>query len=764
MYGTFTILLGEGYLIGGESASEIYADVWKLNLNDFNWEPVLISGEYFGITRHAACTFSGSLIVFGGITNTGLSNKLYQYSLDGYLTEISNTAQATPSPRLGACMVSLNTSLYIFGGETVTGIFSPELWRFDFSNLTYTLIAEHFEGLAYHNCMVEENFLYAMFGKTNSGWYNLNVIRYNTSGYLEEWEIFSEFTEYTAWATVLLIQNEVIRIGGEIDGLASNEIAIIDLKTGDITEKQSMDWAVFGSASGTFNKTVYMIGGVQSIGNVPVLNPSYRNIQINIPELLCDPGTRSDGNTCRGCRAGTFSLKSNSLDCANCAEGTYNSNSNSDSNKYCLPCPNDKFGPNKGLDACFDCPSFSYCPVGAIQPQLKYTASLENSTNPNLSTSISSYNSISFALEILCIAVGVTLILLFLSNRTIRKWFKSTDIFKQNHNEKLGQPMILRKTEIGGCFTMLFITASIYLSLITLIYFFLENISISQALVPLVSIEQGYNRISGDISFNIFLKNFGADCPGDDTCSKLLTTTDISYSEFLAVCTSIEKTCSLYYKFKDCELGSFPKLELKISKEMCFVSSIEVNITAATGIQDTVSSTLVTISPDEDKVLIGNTPSILSLAVIYSVYNTGTSVTTGYYIISNTQPTLGSAYAPSNVPFYSTLFLDINLNKEDSALLTLTDLQQATQLIVTGLLGGVTGLLQIFSYLMDTTESVYNYAVGKIKNKRKINNISWHSKQLESNFDKESVLITRQSIRMADCSFSSNDITVEDIE
>ena len=140
----------------------------------------------------------------------------------------------------------------------------------------------------------------------------------------------------------------------------------------------------------------------------------------------------------------------------------------------------------------------------------------------------------------------------------------------------------------------------------------------------------------------------------------------------------------------------------------------------------------------------------------------GYAVTTGYYIISSTQPTVGSVYLPSQVPFYSTFMLDIYLNIENSALLTIQQQQQTSQLIITGLLGGITGLMQTFSYFMGTTESTYNYALDKIKSKRNVRDAASTSKKLQTNFDRVSIFATRTSLMLADSSLSSKDITIED--
>jgi hypothetical protein len=62
------------------------------------------------------------------------------------------------------------------------------------------------------------------------------------------------------------------------------------------------------------------------------------------------------------------------------------------------------------------------------------------------------------------------------------------DIFNVNHNHIVDDPMQLKRTTLGGLFTILFIVSAAVLILISLLLFFMDNIVENKALIPLAII------------------------------------------------------------------------------------------------------------------------------------------------------------------------------------------------------------------------------------------------------------------------------------
>ena len=668
-----------------------------------------------------------------------------------------------PTPRQGACIVSNDSTLFIFGGETSAGL-SGELWKFDIGSSIISLLSTYSVGIAYHACEFSNNILRIIYGKTSTGEYNQFIISVDLNSTSFDWEKSGPLPNPASSAVATVYDDKIVKFGGEFFEMALKEGEIFALDDMEIKTKVTASFGLVGSAFTVFNKSIFTFGGKRTGLAVDQASSGALSYLISIDELFCNKGTRKVAGGCEECPAGTYSDEVDSEECVQCPIGTYNSLSLSHSYLFCMPCPFNTFGPETGLSSCYTCPSFSYCPVGASEPKILYTESSITSINPELSTSSSQVDNLTFNIEMIFLAFGIFLILIFLSSDTLRRLVKKTDIFKQNHNEQLNSPMILKKTEIGGCFTVLFVVAAFCLSIITLLYFFLENESISQALVPLASILNDYPNISGDISFKISLKNFGGVCPTDELCKSSLSLTDFNYSSVDISCDQDKDDCSLHVFCYDCKLAAFPHLKMSIHQSRCFASSIELNITSDSGIQGQKSSTLIKIKPSEKEVLIGKGQSYISIDVIFSVYEDTDKLNTGYYVLSSTEPVVGSAYLPSEVPFFNQLLLDISLNKQNSALLTLVSLKQATELIFTGLLGGITGILQIFSYLMDSTESVYNKVNQKMKSRNKVIKVSEKTDFIKNNFDWKSVLATKHTLWLTDSASLTvnNEVTVED--
>lgn len=748
-YGTLNSLLGYYYLIGGSNKGEFFSDVWKSNVDVLDWIKIDYLGDFIGLSHHCTCIYASSLMIYGGLTASGLSSKLFQYSNDNKITEIL-VSGIKPSARMGSCIVANASDIIIFGGETQTG-YSGELWKFEIGILNYTLIDTYIYGIAYHNCELSGTILKIVNGKMNNGEYNEYVIEKDLIESNSTWESLGPFSNPASSAIATLFGPVLTKFGGEFYNKIVEIGEIFHLTTNETNFTMDYKFGLVGAAFSVFNKSIFIFGGKGSKNSLEFVNSGYWNYKLKLGELYCNEGMRREGEICIGCTKGTYSDKIDSIECKKCPKGTYNHNTNSRSLLFCTPCPFGTFGDKEGLSDCYACPSFSYCPVGASEPKINYTHSSITSINPFLSTNTSKLNSFIFNLEMICISIGVLMIILFLSNKKLRTLAKKIDIFKQNHNNTLNSPMILKKTEIGGCCTILFILASICLSAITLLYFFLENESVSQALVPLASIINDYPNISGDLSFNLTLINFGGICPEPEACEKILSIKGITYESYSVTCENVNGNCRIIYYCRECILGDFPSLKMYIQESRCFASSIDLNVTSNSGINDKISSVLVKVKPSQDsQVLIGLTESNVNIDVIYSVFENTNTIKTGYYVLSNTAPEVGSSHESSDVPLYNTLLLNIILNKQNSALLTLISVKVATELIFTGLLGGITGILEIFSFLMDATESSYENVTQKIRSKIKVNKVSEKTDRIRNNFDWKSVLATKKSLWIAD--------------
>lgn len=91
------------------------------------------------ITSHECTVMGNRLVVFGGKTASGDSNKLYTYNMDTNLWNTIQDKSVPPAPRKGHDIIAIRDQIFVFGGETATGI-TNELWRFNFLTSKWSLV------------------------------------------------------------------------------------------------------------------------------------------------------------------------------------------------------------------------------------------------------------------------------------------------------------------------------------------------------------------------------------------------------------------------------------------------------------------------------------------------------------------------------------------------------------------------------------------------------------------------------------------------
>ena len=126
-------------------ASGLSNETWKFEAQTATWTQLHLAAGGKAPTpraRHASAAVGATIYLFGGDTGSVLSNELWKFDTlqVGWQQEVLFTGQ-TPSARHGHSMVSVQSELYIFGGDTDSGV-SNELWRY--STLTRHWDVPHF--------------------------------------------------------------------------------------------------------------------------------------------------------------------------------------------------------------------------------------------------------------------------------------------------------------------------------------------------------------------------------------------------------------------------------------------------------------------------------------------------------------------------------------------------------------------------------------------------------------------------------------------
>eukprot|EP00054_Salpingoeca_dolichothecata_P031191 m.261507 g.261507 ORF g.261507 m.261507 type:complete len:557 (-) comp26782_c1_seq16:3-1673(-) len=113
------------YLIGGYDGSEVLGDIWRVSTKDLGtalpqWE-ILLPTEGVNVMQMVAHNVRDEFIlIFGGTTQTELTNKLYRYTPPTHVKTIhhENASLPWPSPRTSAAAVGDNDLMLVFGGLT----------------------------------------------------------------------------------------------------------------------------------------------------------------------------------------------------------------------------------------------------------------------------------------------------------------------------------------------------------------------------------------------------------------------------------------------------------------------------------------------------------------------------------------------------------------------------------------------------------------------------------------------------------------------
>ena len=107
-------------------------DIWKFNINTEIWEPYAAQGSQPSARSEFAHARNGeSIIIFGGRGNEGLLADIHMISLrTNQWVKLDLSKDSRPTPRKAACMASVDSKFFIYGGISDTG-YMNELWEFN---------------------------------------------------------------------------------------------------------------------------------------------------------------------------------------------------------------------------------------------------------------------------------------------------------------------------------------------------------------------------------------------------------------------------------------------------------------------------------------------------------------------------------------------------------------------------------------------------------------------------------------------------------
>jgi hypothetical protein len=492
--------------------------MWSFDLETEVWSSVIIKSTIIPEPRSdfAHGKIEENLLMFGGMGDSELLNDLYLFNLRNKEWQlIGIKSQAKPSPRKGSCLASTNSVTYIYGGIVSSG-YSGELWKFDWSTNKYELIIPSSftpPGLGFAKCSITYNSNNDEIFEVYLGEYGkfpiYELYQFNTTS--NEWtsmEVPDPLLNLRPKAASIKLGDKIIIAGGHfVNFWVRNEVLIIDttLKSIQVTY---LDSPIFYAASVYYKDKIYIHGGGGSYGGLPLEDIVRRDlIVIDLNENCeeppyacissCSKGSHSQSGKCRACPEGTYSDVFGIDTCRLCPVGHYSDIKGADSARVCKRCPDGYFSDLEGQFRCKKCQDEYECSsiTGVLDYSEHSTVEYE-SQQPELyneETSTNQTSSIYFNVSICITFILAVFVISYFKKRS--GWIKKFDMYSLQHNYEENKPMYIRRTVIGGMFSLAFICLAISIIFSTSLSYGLNNIVETKGLVPIITLEHEYGQV-----------------------------------------------------------------------------------------------------------------------------------------------------------------------------------------------------------------------------------------------------------------------------
>ena len=728
------------YLFGGINSGVVFNDVWIFEFSSLTWQAIAAKGTIPASRySHAAGASGDAFVIWGGRDLSGSRDDIFIFnSITQTWTELYPSSTAKPRPAYGACMVFRSPLVYLYGGDAESEM-SNELWKYDLGTNNFSLVSDQgLRSVKYSFCFYNMSRIYVALGSMDGEEPSSQIDFYDLEK--EEWEIY-HYHEVLTWeaaqASHVFVDPEIIRIGGEMWMLSPNKrVDVFAPGDGVVSLDWEMDMYIYAGASAYFNKSIYMFGGGTVIGKnlrSEVAHNLFLEIKVNEIcdyakcKAKCSPGTYERSGTCIVCPPGSFSSGIGNTECSICPSGTYNNNLGSTSAEQCLPCPEGTYNDAFGAKSCFDCPQEMYCPVGSKLPMDNVIYKTSDSVQPPLYKLPEVYHSMIIYQVLVSVPLFIVLIL-FLVIPRCRSRLRKLDMFDSQHNNKLNDYVITKKTLIGGCFSFLFVIGTFLLIGSTLISYFKDNINESKGLIPLVVLESEVSSISTkELSLQLWLDLYGGECEKNSECipsiQVYLSELYCSNATYSCEMTS-SNSCKIVIKCKNAEISTGSQISVSLTEKLSYASGIRINLTSSSSVPDQISSVFLSIKPSAGKVFIGSAASefyfIATPSLFKSESNSWPSEETGYHISKGATSKIGNQVKPENLPSVSYLFVNVFIEKSTSGLLTLRTLKQDFIYFVSSILGSASGLFGIAGFVMSHFEKQIEKLIDRRNEKGRI--------------------------------------------
>jgi hypothetical protein len=603
------------YIFGGvaEDATTYLNDLWRFDVLTDEWSKVVGTGNTPEPRASAVCTSGfGNLIVFGGYSDQGIFGDMYYFHyrvLEWTKLELA----ASFSPRYGGCVV-LGHSYYLLFGIDNFGI-SPEISYYNYTLKAFITVQQTHGPtiqLVYPNCFAQflnstHDRIVVFGGEGNSAAENSMayelIVNVTSETYTASVLLFTSF--YTSFSRNAIIVSDnflFILFGTVFNTVASSQITVLNLNTLEVVAVYDLEVYLYSFAVSQMQNAFYIFGGGNTRGMIVSVNSA--NAQLykitaeagDFVQIPCSQGTY--GENCEFCEKGTYGDENGG--CVQCNYGTFSDRIGGQSVLDCIICPKNSYNDVKGAAYCKDCPINLDCPMGSSSP-IEYTGnfysvlSLQPSgfvPNTALVNGFFMYLTISGLFFVLFISA---IILLFKKtwNRVIK-----FDAFIGLHSNDIDGPLILRKTLIGGLFTVIFYISAGILILYAFVGYFADNITETQTLIPSIFADASVS--SPEFSIKARFYGYKGLCGPNALFYHDL---HLNYSS-RTISNSLNNEigteyCEVNFTYYDLVASFSSYMTIELFEPNSYASYIIVNITSVSSIPGQTSSLEYLILPDD---------------------------------------------------------------------------------------------------------------------------------------------------------------------
>ena len=644
----------EMYIYGGITDEGIFLkDLWKYNFERKIWIKVDYTGTPPLIRENMAFVSVSDigLFVFGGQSGNEFFNDIYFYEQKNSVWVKYSGYKSAPNSRYASCVVYSKQKLYVIGGQNNQFSFS-DIWTFDSLENTFILLEDSLPfSIAFHKCWSVEKgsqlYIYVMGGKSFDGIttkkvHLITVTSLSDTKYsVKTDELLYDYYLYL-YNTALVVSGNSghLMIGTAFEGTVNSTMVSYDICKNQISFLNlPSKYGVFSHSAVHYGKSIYVFGGGYSVDGNQIDNSATNFLyNFSLPEILnCSLGLFEEDGECKSCPIGTYgnynsrcitdnycslcSIIENT--CSGCDFGKFLDKEGSTSKYTCSACPHGKFSNKLNSTKCLDCSESSYCPIGSTKP-LNYNQNYKfSSVQPAVYESKKMYASL-FVNNIWYTAIVIIFVLFlnFLLFSKLRHSLIKIDLFTDSHPQKLNVPVIYRRTNFGGLFSIIFIILFFSIVISAYITYTYDNIVETRTLVPLVTVDEKTEAKE----FIVYSKfhEYGGECvgQGQGNCNSelIINETGISYKEKYFECELIGKNCLVKIVYQDIEIGGNFEIYYKMKEILSYANLITVNITVSTGIPEGNSQNFIPIYPDpEEFIFRGTSPTVLNFETIPTV-------------------------------------------------------------------------------------------------------------------------------------------------